>query len=618
MMRKGLLILLLSSLCSLLAAAPHFSESTLQALANQPYWLLLGHYQRESAGWHSQATGASFFLATNGEQDPYAELQATLTGFYLPPSLADEHPQCRYPARLYWLRERLTLSDLPSVPCAKYQTWYRGIDPVSATLVFPAAFLNSPSSIFGHTLLRVDSPALHESGSALLSHSLSFGATIDEADNSLLYAWKGLMGGYLGRFVIQPYYEKIAEYSRLENRDLWEYPLNLTPTETARAVAHIWELQAVTFDYFFFDKNCSYRLLELLAVARPGLSLTEPFSLTAIPTDTIRAVREAGLMTGATYRPSRERELMSRVASLTLAEQRWVERLAEQTQARDEPAFQALSAERQALILDGAYRLVRYQAASQERNPATAQRSFALLQAIHANPPPALAIQPPHRPEDGHRSRTLEVALGSRDKQAYAQYGLRMAYHDLQDNLKGFPLGAQIEIASVKVRQYANHHWQLQNLDVVSIRSFAPRSGVLKPWSWQINGGLQQVLGRGHHETLVAQVNGGMGFSQRWRPELMGFAMLTARLEHNGRFAQWLSPAMGVDTGLLWRNPLGNLLLEADADYFANGEIRRRISLSQQWEVANELGLRLTAKRQYSKRAEPMSEVQLALRWYFF
>ena len=103
---------------------------------------------------------------------------------------------------------------------------------------------------------------------------------------------------------------------RLENRDLWEYRLNLTQVETERMVEHVWELKQIQFDYFFFDENCSYRLLELLQVARPSLRLTEQFPLTAIPTDTVKAVKEAGLVEKIDYRPSRERELLERAAGL--------------------------------------------------------------------------------------------------------------------------------------------------------------------------------------------------------------------------------------------------------------------------------------------------------------
>ena len=68
-----------------------------------------------------------------------------------------------------------------------------------------------------------------------------------------------------------------------EHRDLWEYRLTLTPAELDRLVRHLWELLPTYYDYYFFDENCSYHLLALLEVARPGLRLTDRFHAWTIP-----------------------------------------------------------------------------------------------------------------------------------------------------------------------------------------------------------------------------------------------------------------------------------------------------------------------------------------------
>ena len=112
------------------------------------------------------------------------------------------------------------------------------VDAVSVTLVFPAAYMNSPSSMYGHTFLRFD-PRQSESGSLWLSWALNFGANIDSDDSSLLYAYKGLFGGYPGQFNMMPYYRKIQEYNRMENRDMWEYPLNLAAEEVDQLLEHL-------------------------------------------------------------------------------------------------------------------------------------------------------------------------------------------------------------------------------------------------------------------------------------------------------------------------------------------------------------------------------------------
>jgi hypothetical protein len=359
-------------------------------------------------------------------------------------------------------------------------------------------------------------------------------------------------------------------------------------------------------------------LLELLQVARPSLRLTEQFPLTAIPTDTVKAVKEAGLVESIEYRPSRERELLSRAEPLSDEEQQWVLKVSADQQVLQDPTFKALSRDRQALIIDAAYRLERYRANGQERDPQRAQRSFELLRAINKNPAPELEIPQPGLPEDGHESRTWQAGLGTRGDRAFGEYGLRMAYHDLNDNAESFPLGAQIEILQMKLRQYEGNHWQFQQLDLATIRSLTPRNELLQPLSWQVTGGLERVPGKHDDETLVSHVNGGGGGTWALGDDVLGFALGTVRVEHNNDFAEFVSPAGGFNTGVLWKNPLGNMSLEAKGDYFFNGEVRRSLSLNQQWELSRNLGLRLSAQREFSHLATPETEVMLEVKWYHY
>jgi hypothetical protein len=618
-MPKRLLLCLLMAACTPVLAAPMVSPHALATLANDPYWIALGHYETgKFAGWRSYVDDSGFFLAQDGDSSPAAELSATLSALYQPAEAGDNHPQCVFPARTRWLRDQLQLDDLPNPRCTEYRHWFDDIQPHSAVLIFPAAYLNSPSSMFGHTLLRIDQADVDTDGTALLSYALNFGAYMEGMDNSMLYAWKGLMGGYPGLFSLVSYRAKLAEYSRLENRDLWEYQLNLTPAETARMVEHVWELKQVRFDYFFFDENCSFRLLELLEIARPGLALTAQFPLTAIPTDTVRAVKQAGMVGRIDYRPSREKELLARAGQLHKGEQDWVLALADDSSLLHDPAFLRVPPARRALIQDAAYRLVRYHATGTERDSVQAKRSFDLLQAINRNPPAALSVARPELPENGHQSRTWQLGTGSRGERSFAEYGLRMAYHDLNDNLAGFPLGAQIEIMQLKLRQYEDKHWQVERLDLATIRSLTPRNRLLQPLSWQVAGGLERVPGKQDRRELVSHINGGAGGTWQFSSDTLAFAMATARLEHNSDFAAFIAPAIGFNSGLIWNNPLGNLSLEANADYFQQGEVRRSLALNQQWVLADNLGLRLSASRQFSQLQTPENQLLLTLRWYHY
>ena len=65
------------------------------------------------------------------------------------------------PARYRWLKARLGFDParLIEQPCPRLWSWEAELNPGRVTLIFPAAYINNPSSMFGHTLIRFDPPA---------------------------------------------------------------------------------------------------------------------------------------------------------------------------------------------------------------------------------------------------------------------------------------------------------------------------------------------------------------------------------------------------------------------------------------------------------------------------
>ncbi|RUP85350.1 DUF4105 domain-containing protein, partial [Corynebacterium propinquum] len=166
--------------CAPLYAAAPIEDQRLQQLANDPFWLSLGHYEAgKISGWRSYVSDKKFFSAADGAHHPDAELKATVQALYQPASLGEKHAQCVYPARTRWLKDQLHLTDLPAVDCTEFKQWFKDVAPHSAVMIFPAAYLNSPSSMFGHTLLRIDQADVQSNNTALLSYAINFGAYIE-------------------------------------------------------------------------------------------------------------------------------------------------------------------------------------------------------------------------------------------------------------------------------------------------------------------------------------------------------------------------------------------------------------------------------------------------------
>ena len=568
-----------------------------QALWTHEEWRRLLHYKPglRADRWRSDADDPRFFLAEDGATNPRAELAATLAAFAAPAAGGDEHAQCRFVARLTWLRARLPLEGLPQPVCAAYQDFRTWVRADRAVLVFPAYYLNSPSSMFGHTLLRLDAGEQAEGGE-YLSFAVNFGALVDPGDNGLFYAFRGLTGGYPGQFEVDHYYKKIRDYNRDENRDIWEYPLNLTAAETERLIQHLWELKGVNFAYYFFDENCSYRVLELLEVARPGISLTEDFPLTAIPIDTIRAVQAAGMVTGRRFRPAQGTVLKAQLAALPRARHDDVLALSRDDQRLQAPAFQARTPAAQAATIATAYRYLRFTQTRGATDPDAPRRSLALLRALQAHAsalPPGWGEPRPESPPDlGHGSRRISLGAGREAGRNHLDLGFRMALHSLHENRDGFPFGAQINIANLDLRWDAVEGVDLARLDLVDILSLSPRDRFFTPLSWAVQTGVERqwVAGEDHH---VAHVNGGAGATVALSPGLRLYALATGRLEHNHGFTDPLQPAVGVRAGLLGTWGRWTAHGEAGSERFANGQTRTRWVLRQNLTLARHHAVQL-------------------------
>ena len=259
-------------------------------LADQREWHLLLHYRAKLfGGYESEQDEPGFFMSPEGKTDPDAELAATVTQFFSPDLVgrSKQPAQCAFVARYAWLKEQLAFDDsrLTPMKCDRFDQWFAGFEAQSVSLIFPAAFMNNPASMFGHTFLRIDQRG-QTAQTRLLAYTINFAADVPPGSN-LDYPIRGIFGGYRGNFSTVPYYLKVQEYRDIENRDIWEYRLSFNGDQIRRLLMHAWELGNASFDYYFFKENCSYHLLSILEYADPSLHLTDRIVFLTVPADTL-------------------------------------------------------------------------------------------------------------------------------------------------------------------------------------------------------------------------------------------------------------------------------------------------------------------------------------------
>lgn len=538
-------------------------EERLREVSESRMWHLLLHYSdRLLTRFESEADTPGFFFAGEaGKTDPLAELKADLEAFADPHRKIEArpgeiyHPQCLYPARYAFLKEELGLT-YPDQPCPRFQEWFEKFRITGIRLVFASAYMGNPASTFGHTFLRLEfkPPAGHTVKHDLLDYGINYGA-LSFGENSLVYALKGLMGGYPGYFALVPYHLKVNEYNNLESRDIWDYALNIPVPRIKAMLRHMWELQFVNFDYFFLTENCSYHLLVLLEIAMPEWRLRDYLTYHVIPSDTIKAVlAQEGAVGKVQFRPSLYRQLRSQVLALSESEY-------EKYMAYKQNRQVDFDGTESALLLDA---LINYQSVFQaaekkELNDEEKlqRRQFLLARAKvkEASPSPEIP-QPRNRPDQAHESAKAGLYGGLKNERGYLGVHLRPAYHDLLDNDVGFLPFTQVHVLRMDFRYYPDrHNIRIRELTPIELIAMNPIDAVSQKMSFAMGAGLFSPDDFECNDCMAGYFYGGLGYSAFPIPNyqrLLLYSLLKVHVQAGPEFTPYLRVGASFETAAFW------------------------------------------------------------------
>ncbi len=576
-------------------------------LYRERYWDVLLHYKKTLSGIKSLIDDPRFFLSPDGKKDPKAELEATIKGFVEEETGGVEHPQCRFIARYFWLKKELMIDEakLPHVECRAFKEALNLINPKSAVLIFPTAHMNDPASMFGHTLIRIDSAYR----SKLLSYAVNYSANTEGASNTFTYALKGVFGFYKGFYSILPYYEKVNEYNNIDQRDMWEYGLNFSEEEVLRMVMHIWELKDIYSYYYFFDENCSYNLLFLFEAARPSVNLTDKFGFWVIPIDTVRAVEKSGLVETTTYRPSMATKIRHIASLLDRGSKDTALKVA--NREMDPENIPVEDKGKKVKILDLDAEMIQYQFAKKKLTKDEYLKQFlAVLNArtvLGKADDESYNITDPPKPEEGHRSARLSVGLGLKNNSilhdtVFQEIKLRPAYHDLLDNDKGYVEGSQIVFADIAVRYYfEDNKFKLQSLDLIDIVSLYPMDEFFKSFSWKISTGFDQELLAHGKEHLIYRVNPGGGIALKNKILGLCYLLFEGDLNVSDKFVHYYAFGVGPSAGVIKTvNEFWKASLSGKALFYELGDKHQsyKVTLAQNFVLSANNSLQIHLSRE--------------------
>lgn len=517
-------------------------------LAQSEEWRRLLHYRKDFfGGWTSEADGLNFFVASHGRTEPELELEATLIGFFTNEKRAlegDKQPpqsvQCQFPARFDFLNRELGLAKLvPPQDCPEFKEFRERMSAQSVTLVFSSFYAGNPGSTFGHSLLRFNKArgANGTERQQLLDYGINYAAN-QTTSNPILYSLFGLAGLFRGTFTGIPYYYKVREYGDFESRDLWEYDLSLSDAEVARVVMHLWELGSTYFDYYFLTENCSYHMLTLIEAAAPRTHLVNRVPFYVIPTDTIKAVFEDGLVGKTNFRASLSNQFLARKARLNKDEETELLKLVDKDRDEEHPTTllppETLTLDARARIADAYmdyvdlhYAKKLYLKEKEYADPKDAlliaRSKLPLTKSLDFSNPPVAS------PNEAHPSaRWMILRAQNQNHGGATDFAVRSAFHDLMDPPRGMP-EADIDFFHLVLRVWDQPaRVRVEHAVLFGVGTFSPLNSYTKKMSWRAKIGIDRVDDARCTNCLAGGVYGGAGYSTLLFEKALTYALIDA------------------------------------------------------------------------------------------
>ncbi|WP_353219498.1 DUF4105 domain-containing protein [Salinisphaera sp. S4-8] len=524
-------------------------------LDRRPTWRRLLHIPpgREE----SEIQSPAFFLSPDGAHDARAELRATVAGWFDTSAAIDARPRCRFPARYHWLQSQLALPPAPGgdAVCPRFERWAQLADFTSVSVLMVSGYLGNPASSFGHSLMTFDHGDTADRN-ALLDKSFSFGALVPEQENMLAYMIRGFGGGYEAGFSDKLYYAEDQVYSHTEFRDIWRYRLDLTAEQRYMVAAHMYEIAAKKFRYFFLTKNCTYRMAELLTLAT-GHDFTPEARLWYVPIElfyTLTDTRLDGrrLVDKIDYIPSSQRRLYAQFAALDEDEAQAVNAVIVAPDTALADAFGGWPEARQQAMVDTLLAYYEYREApakdesttglEQAKRRALAYRLRLPVRERDVASPPTVAA-----PTRAHRPLRTGVGVAISDTAAHPTLHWAPYY---RDDLSSLSPSVKVLVAGdMQISLRNGDDLRLDRLDFVRLRQLRINTADIageSSLSWQLQASVDRDPLAG--DRLGPHVAGGIGRAWAGGGHSVGYALLSSSARAND--TAWVT---GPEAGLVWR-----------------------------------------------------------------
>lgn len=486
------------------------SGDDIQALASTPQWQAL----IQANGGMARITDPRFLLS-HQHFSAENELRQSVALLRQKPESA-----CRFPARKLFIERQLNirLSDFRLDQCADYQQFksYAPADTIS--LIYTSENLTQASSMMGHIMLRIEGQNIQ---GQYVQHAVSFFTELQSV-NAAKILWESLYVGKQGFFKVSPYEEHIEEYLSKEQRNVWEYQLNLSPEVLALLHAHLWELKAADIPYFFHRYNCATLTQLILAVASPQMSPGAQEWVT--PLDVVKKSQQFELISNRVIVASTKwkvRMLKDALEErgLGLPEDTFAPQdLATYAKRQGEARFltqQLLSSINQFQRESGGIKSETFSANQQvlHEHFGTTQQNY------------QIDLGQYKRPSSAPNDSQISVGISHQQSQGWLQFAYMPASKKLEDDNRQFFSESALELSSIRLRvSTQTARVKVDEWSIYSMRTLVPYDRYTGGVSSQLRVGLLRHFDDQLQSKLAAEVYTGIGIGAQVSNDILLFS----------------------------------------------------------------------------------------------
>lgn len=321
--------------------------------------------------------------------------------------------------------------------------------------------------------------------------------------------------------------------------DMWDYRLALTDYKRTLLILHIWEIVGNKFAYYFLDKNCIYRLGELLELVIEEDLLDNgrfwylPVELFYRLKDIDKARRKSvgkNLIQSVRFIPSSQRILYHQLKLLTPDELKTFNAI-----IRDgcKCHLAKFTTDRQILILDALLAYQQYRLIAEEPHPSNESREFKrqiLLARLQLPTKSRISpeIQELPSPAEGSRPMAFGVSIASKTK---GEPFFLLNWSPFKEEMVGKNSleGDELVVFDLTVGLFEDEHKvfvdQFDLIRILNLNTMPVSIAGESQRSWQLRLGTKRIERKGKYR-YDGVADYGIGYARQWNKNIIGFGMV--------------------------------------------------------------------------------------------